>query len=187
MAGAVDPTTGLTPQQEAFSQALASGLSQSDASAKAYNWSPDTQRSTITEAASRLSADSNVIARVKQLRDLATTTVLVENAWTLSRMVKQAEKHMEVALVDHPRRGPNVSAANGALEIIGRATGLLSDKQKEQIPLLVTRITVVLDRGVDAEGNRRIVEGETRVLQGGEPPAQEPEPSQASPDTGKAP
>ena len=142
MAGAVDPTTGLTPQQEAFAQALASGLSQSDASAKAYNWSPDTQRSTITEAASRLSADSNVIARVKQLRDLATTTVLVEHAWTLSRMVSQAEKHMEVALFDHPRRGPNVSAANGALEIIGKATGLLADKPMlPQAPIQIVFIS----------------------------------------------
>lgn len=85
--------------------------------------------------------------------------------WTLERLVDQAEKHMEVALTDHPRRGPNVSAANGALEIIGRATGLLTDRPKVEAPAIITRITVVLHRGRDGEGRERVVETSSRSLE----------------------
>ena len=125
MAGAVDPTTGLTPQQEAFAQAVATGISLSDAYRQAYNVAPTTPGTTTWPDASALAKHPKVFPRIQALKQAAQATVAAEHAWTLGKMVTQAEKHMDVALQDHPRRGPNVSAANGALEIIGKVTGLL--------------------------------------------------------------
>ena len=70
---------------------------------------------------------------------------------------------METALLPHFQRGPNVSAANGALELIARVTGLLTEKPREQAPV-ITHVTVVLNHGIDAEGRGRVVEGEARVV-----------------------
>ena len=202
MAGAVDPTTGLTPQQEAFAQAVASGATQYAACLSAYNWSPDTPRPSVDENASRLVAQPKISARIQALRDAAHAAVAAEHAWTLFRMVKQAEKHMEVALLDHPRRGPNVSAANGALEIIGKVTGLLADKPTlPQAPIQIVFISggktsQVL--GIEGPADPGIVEGEKaealespgvipEVVFSRKVPSFDPDPSQVSPDTRKAP
>ena len=57
----------LTPKQEKFAQNVASGMTQSDAYRDAFGQGKYTDK-TLTEAASRLSNNSNVIARVKQLQ-----------------------------------------------------------------------------------------------------------------------
>lgn len=57
----------LTPKQEAFAQAIASGMTQADAYRSAYN--ADKQKdATLWSNASRLMADSKVLARVDDLR-----------------------------------------------------------------------------------------------------------------------
>ena len=59
------------------------------------------------------------------------------------------------------RKGKQFGSANGALELIGRVTGLLGGKHQEpQVP--ITRVTIVLNHGADAEGNSQIVEGSYR-------------------------
>ena len=50
-----------------------------------------------------------------------------------------------------------MGSANGALDFIERATGLLNDKHQGQ-PVRITQMTVVLDHGPDAEGQPQIVE-----------------------------
>jgi hypothetical protein len=154
----------LTGKQEAFAQAVASGSTQSDAYRQAYDVSLSCLPETIYENASKLAADANVSPRIQELKAQYQAAVVEQHAWTLNKLVSQAEKHMGVALEDHPRRGPNVSAANGALEIIGRVTGLLSDKPRQDQAVVITRITVVLDHGKDAEGRERIIEGEVIEL-----------------------
>lgn len=57
----------LTAKQEAFCQAIADGKNQSDAYRSAYN-ALNMKDSTITERASRLMAEGNISARVKELR-----------------------------------------------------------------------------------------------------------------------
>lgn len=59
---------GITPKQEAFAQAVASGKSQSDAYRAAYKVGAKTKPETVNQAASRIMADSNVAARVAELR-----------------------------------------------------------------------------------------------------------------------
>lgn len=60
--------SSLTPKQELFAQAVASGKSQSDAYRAAYKVGANTKPETVNQAASRIMADSNVAARVAELR-----------------------------------------------------------------------------------------------------------------------
>ena len=117
--------TGLTHKQEHFAQLVAAGATQSAAYKQAYDVSPDSQLTTITEAASRLAADSNVAAMIAQLKQSIQKQATGAAAWNLDRLVDAAEEHRETALEGGYK---GVSAANGALELIGRATGLLADK-----------------------------------------------------------
>jgi hypothetical protein len=112
---------------------------------------------TAAQQASRLLRN----VKVQQAIAASQKELAQRRLWNLDRMVEQAEKHLDVALSGGFR---GVSAANGALELIGRVTGILSDKPRDpQIPV-ITRVVVVLDRGVDAEGRPQVVEAPYRVL-----------------------
>jgi phage terminase small subunit len=58
----------LTPKQEMFVQNIIKGMSQADAYRNAYTTNKMSDK-TIHEAASRLMADSKILARVKELRE----------------------------------------------------------------------------------------------------------------------
>lgn len=58
----------MTSKQESFAQAVASGMTQSDAYRSAYDVGADTKAETVNEAASRLMSDSNISARVASLK-----------------------------------------------------------------------------------------------------------------------
>jgi len=62
-------TKPLTPKQEAFAQAVASGLTQSDAYRKSFDVKDSTKPETTQANASRLMANSTVLARVTFLRN----------------------------------------------------------------------------------------------------------------------
>lgn len=113
---------GLTHQQEHFAQLVASGLNQSDAYRQAYNVSPDTLPETTHQAASILASHSNVAPRIQQLRATIEAATVAKIAWDNAKLTKEADRHRELALSGGWR---GVSAANGALEIIGKVTGLL--------------------------------------------------------------
>jgi phage terminase small subunit len=66
----------LTPKQEKFVQGLIQGMSQADAYRSAYS-TKNMSDKTIYEAASRLVADSNVSARLKELRDQMTKETIM--------------------------------------------------------------------------------------------------------------
>lgn len=58
----------ITPKQEAFAQAIASGQNQSDAYRAAYKVRPGTKAESINVAASKLMSDAKVTQRVALLR-----------------------------------------------------------------------------------------------------------------------
>ena len=120
-----DPITGLTAKQERFAQLVAAGATQSDAYRQAYDVSPDTHRDTVIEDASHLAAHPNVSPRIQELKATYQAAIVAELAWDNAKLVKEADRHRELALSGGWR---GVGSANGALEIIGRATGLLADK-----------------------------------------------------------
>ena len=151
-----DPVTGLTPQQEAFAQLLASPapISQHAAYLQA-GYSSNSLPSTIDEEASRLANTPKILARIQQLKTAAQAKVVAKHSWNLDRIVTQAEKHVDIALTGGFK---GVPAANGALELIGRVTGLLSDKAREPQQQPITRVVIVLNHGQDPHGRPRIIE-----------------------------
>jgi hypothetical protein len=79
-------------------------------------------------------------------------------AWNLDRLVAEAETNLELS-----RAHKQLGSANGALELIGRVTGIISDRPAEpQQP--ITRVVVVLNRGNDAGGRPIITEAAYEVL-----------------------
>lgn len=73
----------MTPKQEAFAQALADGMTQSDAYRVAYG-PKNMAEDTIHQAASRLAKNSKILARLEELRE-----PLIEKAlWTREMSVK---------------------------------------------------------------------------------------------------
>ena len=60
----------LTAKQEEFAKKIAEGMTQADAYRSAYSTKRMTDK-TVWENASRLMADSKVLARVRELRDMA--------------------------------------------------------------------------------------------------------------------
>lgn len=89
----------LTPQREAFAQAIASGLNQSDAYRKTYpnskNWKPET----VWSNASVLMKNSKVLARVDELK----AALAEKQIWTREdsvRELKSIVNHKESRAAD---------------------------------------------------------------------------------------
>lgn len=82
----------LTPQREKFAQNLAKGMSQIDARRDAFGQGKYSDK-TLAEAASRLAADSKIIARVAEL----TAPALKKAEVTVERVIAELAK---VAFID---------------------------------------------------------------------------------------
>ena len=111
----------LTPQQEAFAQAVASGLSQSDAYRKAYKVKPTTKAETSQANASRLMADSKVSARVAELR----APVAAKAQITLEGHLDDLKTLRDAAL-----KAEQYSAAISAEVARGKAAGVHVEKSE---------------------------------------------------------
>ena len=61
-------TKPLTPKQEAFAQAVASGLTQSDAYRKAYTVGVNTKPESVNQLASTLMGNAHISSRVEMLK-----------------------------------------------------------------------------------------------------------------------
>ena len=157
----------LTHKQEHFAQLVASGLTQSDAYKQAYDVSPDTLPGTVVQDASHLAAHPNVSPRIQELRQAALAKMTSAQAWNLDRMVSEAETNLDLS-----RTHKQLGSANGALEIIGRATGILSDKQQGSPPV---QVNAVFMGTLDMATLRQLValRDELLGLQRGIPPAGE--------------
>ena len=116
--------TTLTPKQEAFAQAVVSGLSQSDAYRAAYNVREGTKSETINQAASRIMADSNVSARVAELRKPVVEAVKITLASHLQRLEE---------LSSGAEQAGQYSAAISAEIARGKASGLYTEKVEANV------------------------------------------------------
>lgn len=114
----------LTPKQEAFAQAVASGKSQADAYRAAYNCKPETKPETVQQCASRIMADRKVAARVAEIR-----APIVERA----RMT--LEQHLEdlMALREAAKEARQFSAAIAAEIARGKAAGIHIEKSEQTV------------------------------------------------------
>jgi phage terminase small subunit len=125
----------LTPKQEAFAQAVASGMTQADAYRKAYN-ADKMKVETIASKASILMADGNIRARVEELRapiaEKAQIT-LESHLDDLLRLRRMAEDNNDI------------KAAISAEIARGKAAGIIVDKKeitgKDGGPLKYDQVT----------------------------------------------
>jgi|SRR3990172_2498791 len=110
----------LTAKQEAFAQAVASGMNQSDAYRSAYS-AGKMKDSSINVKASQLAADGKVSVRVAELRKPAVDAVQVTLTAHLARLA---------TLSDAAEREGKYSAAVAAEVARGKASGLYVDKME---------------------------------------------------------
>lgn len=122
----------VTPQQEAFAQAVASGMNQSDAYRAAYKVRPTTKPETVNQAASRLMADSNISARVGELRKPIVEAVQITLQSHLERLSELSRLAQE---------GGQMSAAINAEVARGKASGLYVEKMEHSGSIGVTTLT----------------------------------------------
>lgn len=109
----------LTPKQEAFAQAVASGMSQSDAYRNAYKVRETTKPDSVNQKASRLMAEVKVRARVEELRKPVVEAAQITLASHLERLR---------ALSRAAEEGGQYSAAISAEVARGKASGLYIEK-----------------------------------------------------------
>ncbi len=109
----------LTAKQEAFAQAVASGLNQSDAYRKAFNPKKNIKLDTVNQMASRVMANIKVASRVVELRRPAVEEV----GLTLAQHLRDLKALRDKADASE-KYGPAVAAEVSR----GRAAGLYVEK-----------------------------------------------------------
>lgn len=105
----------LTDKQERFARAILEGMDQT-AAYKAAGYSQSSQDKTIWEAASRLAANTKVIARIQELRDEAAAASRLTRAFVLQGLIQIAQG------------GKNEAARNRAFELLGKELGMFKDQ-----------------------------------------------------------
>jgi len=111
----------LTPKQEKFALAVASGKTQSDAYREAFNVRPTTKPETVNQQASRLMADRNISARVEELRKPIANKAMI----TLESHIERL-KELALMAIDQGQ----IAAAIKAEELCGKASGVYVEKRQ---------------------------------------------------------
>ena len=137
----------MTGNREAFSQGIARGLDQTEAYRQAGYSYENMLPATLWEEASRLAAIPEVSARIAELKQAVTDSLVAQTVWTKEKLVDKAEHSYNGAI-----EAKQYSAANGALKLIGEAAGLLEPQQVPSVQ--ITKVTVVLS------SNAPVVNGE---------------------------
>lgn len=114
----------LTPKQERFAQLVAEGKTQADAYRGAFDTRPTTKPETVQANASRLMADSNISARVDELRKPIIESVGI----TLESHLKDLMTLRNLAVKNN-----QINAAISAEIARGKAAGVSTDRVETTI------------------------------------------------------
>jgi len=155
--GQKKPSKLLTPKQEKFCHAIIQGHNQSEACRLAYGVKKATAK-TINERASRLMANSKVVARVAELQAPA-----VKKAQrSYEQWLRQVE---EVAFVPLEQLDVKTPDKLKALELFGKATGYYHEKLDTPASALENASTELLVAML-AELEERKRQRGTKVIEG---------------------
>lgn len=132
----------LTSKQEAFAQLVASGSKHVDAYRQAYSVKPTASAKSVWAHAYDLTQNGLVSVRIEELSAAAEAGLAKRQAWTKDSLTDEATENLRLS-----REYKQMGSANGSLELIGRATGLLNDKQQSGAPP-VTQIIINYAPGV---------------------------------------
>ena len=108
----------LTAPQQAFCEHMSQGMSQSDAYKMAY---PGSAPATIYSQSSRMSKLPHIMQEIERLR----APVVQQQAWDRARLVRELWELIQAARLKH-----QYGSAVRSLELIGKACGLLVDRQE---------------------------------------------------------
>jgi len=108
----------LTAKQAAFVEHMASGVPQSEAYRRAY---PDATPATIYSQAGRLSRLPHIAQEIERIQEPEKQ----QQAWTRERLVRELWELSQAARLKH-----QYGSAVRSLELIGKACGLLIDRQE---------------------------------------------------------
>lgn len=111
----------LTPKQEKFALAVASGKTQSDAYREAFNVRPTTKDTSVNVNASKLMADTNIAQRVEELRKPIAAKAMI----TLESHIERLKELAELAIKEG-----QIAAAIKAEELCGKASGVYVEKRQ---------------------------------------------------------
>ena len=111
----------LTPKQEKFALAVASGKTQSDAYREAFNVRPTTKDTSVNVNASKLMADTNIAQRVEELRKPIADKAMI----TLESHIERLKELAELAIKEG-----QIAAAIKAEELCGKASGVYVEKRQ---------------------------------------------------------
>ena len=109
----------LTPKQEAFAQAIVTGINQSDAYRAAYKVRPGTKAESVNVAASKLMADAKVTQRVAELRE----PIAKKAQMTLESHLEDLQRLRNMAV-----KAEQFGAAITAEVARGKAAGIVVEK-----------------------------------------------------------
>ena len=135
----------MTGNQEAFCQHRADGLEPSPAYIAA-GYSANMLPATISNNAYMLAQDSDIVARIQELKQAVTASLVANTVWTKETLVTKAYAAYELAM-----NSKQPSAANGSVKLIAELTGMLAS---QVTPMQVTQVTIVLSKATP------VVEGE---------------------------
>ena len=125
----------LTPKQEAFAQAIVTGMNQSDAYRAAYKVRPGTKPESVNVSASQLMANPNVAQRVDKLRE----PVIKKAQMTLEGHLERLQTLSEAAEDEK-----QYSAAITAEVARGKASGVAVDKSQMDIAVTFPKVINVI-------------------------------------------
>ena len=108
----------LTAPQQSYCEHISQGMSQSDAYKMAY---PGSAPATIYSQSSRMAKLPHIVQEIERLR----APVVQQQAWNRERLVRELWELSQAA-----RRKHQYGSAVRSLELIGKACGLLVDRQE---------------------------------------------------------
>ena len=108
----------LTAPQQAYCEHISQGMSQSDAYKMAY---PGSAPATIYSQSSRMAKLPHIMQEIERLR----APVVQQQAWDRARLVRELWELSQAARAKH-----QYGSAVRSLELIGKACGLLVDRQE---------------------------------------------------------
>lgn len=116
----------LTAKREEFAKKIAEGMTQADAYRAAYSCQKMSDK-TVWENASRLMADSKVLARVKELRDMAAKPTII---------TAQKRKEWLTSVIQDPEIG--INAKLKASDQLNRMEGEYVQKVEAEVKNEIT-------------------------------------------------
>jgi hypothetical protein len=108
----------LTAPQQSYCEHISQGMSKSDAYKMAY---PGSAPATIYSQSSRMAKLPHIVQEIERLR----APVVQQQAWTRERLVRELWELSQAARLKH-----QYGSAVRSLELIGKACGLLVDRQE---------------------------------------------------------